>query len=132
MFMYTDEERKRRLQEQKENSYDKANQIIKNTENNYRNKLLLDEQRVLLRKIYLPAICFSIFVGILGCGIFSVGICVVIGLFLKKFLWIGFIFLCLSLVILLSVYPIYKKILFHQKLKYQSSLQKEESLEEEN
>lgn len=130
MYYSEEEKRKRYRQEQKEKHYDQAKKLIAETENrkNYEtgDDYLLEEQNSSVNRFQLPAICFSIIFGILGCGFFSMGVCIIAGVFLKSLLWLGIVFLCFSVLIIASIYPIYKKIVFYLKVKSQFQIDKEE------
>ena len=102
------------------------------TNRNYKTEedLLQEDKNKMIRKIHLYPVLFSVFYAMIGAAFLTLGICMALKV-LGNLLWLGILFLILSLGIFISLYPIQKRIQEHFYAKYGPVLYPASNEEEE-
>ncbi len=115
------EEMRVRKADKREKRYAEFERKISEVESNRNYKteedFLQEDKDKMKRKIHLYPVLFSVFYAIIGVAFLTLGICMVLKV-LGDLLWLGILFLILSLGIFISLYPIQKRIQEHFYAKY--------------
>lgn len=114
-MLFNEEMRRKNYQSvQKEKHKEDAERVASETENDesfdFDGASLWEESKPKRQTPHFCIICTCLIVDLIGLGFLTLGICVVSGVLLNNLLWLGIVFILLSVAILASTYPLYKKL----------------------